>query len=534
MASHKATLRGKAIRHELLFQEDEEVLLPDLFLRMASPRKRLICVDRLAVLHKEGPAGADLNLLAHRLQVAGELSRDHYKMWEQKIARGAFGIVKYTKPLSFNVNRILGKGGQGMAVLLERQEQDGSQSQVVLKISTSMNGPKVEMDNLRRLAGARHIVQRLFMRQMLPEPPGRPQRVTFPAYADERWHTFPGKPLAPISAKRKAEDSIDPRFHKKAVLALGAEEAAEHWDSNSYAYTMEYMRNGDLLEVMGKMGATGKKFRDQDLWQVFHSLFRGVVAMAYPDTWRFRMDPLKNEIPQFFETIPLNHDEDPWNTDGGMIHFDLDVQNAMVGDFDGLHAGIPIVKIGDLGLATSFTNEDRQDYMFMMRARRRGKAYIYVPEQNSIDWNYLWKAPILENEPVAGNFNWWTNLYQVALIMYSMITLYFPDQPPQASQCQWTVNTRMGPKIIPIWTYGGLLCHEINATSVHSITLREVVAWCMAVDPNNRPTLKLLARILAERCSSDEPEISANQKLSLVELLNNPPAYVPEVADPAS
>lgn len=156
---------------------------------------------------------------------------------------------------------------------------------------------------------------------------------------------------------------------------------------------------------------------------------------------------------------------------------------------------------------------------------QRGKPYIFTPvsetprtfkqlqhaahwqfqEQNSVDWNYLWQAPLLESEPVAGNYNWWTNLYQIALvrnippqarvallsmckfqlivylnqIMWSMITLYFPDEPPQASRCMWTVNTPAGPKQVPIWTYGGLLTQEIDATSIHSMTLREVVAWCM-------------------------------------------------------
>lgn len=126
--------------------------------------------------------------------------------------------------------------------------------------------------------------------------------------------------------------------------------------------------------------------------------------MAYPDSWHWGKDPSVGEIVQVFETIPLHHTGQPYNTDKGMIHFDLDTQNCTwvniylgqletnmteretcfsnggrlrwhtsrhsncQGKYDLrflqpllLQLELIFSQIGDLGLAESYTLEDRRD-----------------------------------------------------------------------------------------------------------------------------------------------------------------------------
>lgn len=48
-----------------------------------------------------------------------------------------------------------------------------------------------------------------------------------------------------------------------------------------------------------------------------------------------------------------------------------------------------------------------------------------MQEQNSLDWAYIDRAPVLLGEPVAGNFNYWTNLYQAGLVSERRNVIYY-------------------------------------------------------------------------------------------------------------
>lgn len=98
------------------------------------------------------------------------------------------------------------------------------------------------------------------------------------------------------------------------------------------------------------------------------TVFRGCVALAYPDTWTGGRDPEREDIILQEEAIPLVN-EKPADQSGALVHFDLDPQNGeylvehglelpltkftvMIGDFDGpnnqtqahLHNLTPIFK----------------------------------------------------------------------------------------------------------------------------------------------------------------------------------------------
>lgn len=58
-------------------------------------------------------------------------------------------------------------------------------------------------------------------------------------------------------------------------------------------------------------------------------VFRGCVALSYPDTWHGGRDPLTEDITLQEETIPLV-DGQPANQDGTVVHFDIEPQNGEV------------------------------------------------------------------------------------------------------------------------------------------------------------------------------------------------------------
>lgn len=57
-------------------------------------------------------------------------------------------------------------------------------------------------------------------------------------------------------------------------------------------------------------------------------VFRGCVALAYPDAWSGGRDPDTEDIALKEEVIPPQAAWPPLASDNPMIHFDLDPQNG--------------------------------------------------------------------------------------------------------------------------------------------------------------------------------------------------------------
>lgn len=49
--------------------------------------------------------------------------------------------------------------------------------------------------------------------------------------------------------------------------------------------------------------------------------------------------------------------------------------------------------------------------------RSVAKYVFCVQEQNTREWDYLDNRSNLRAEPTAGQYNWWTNLYQAAHVL---------------------------------------------------------------------------------------------------------------------
>lgn len=78
----------------------------------------------------------------------------------------------------------------------------------------------------------------------------------------------------------------------------------------------------------------------------FLPVYRGCVALAYPNRWRGGLDPDTQDVPLNMEWVPA----DPatraaLDTRHGLVHFDLDIQNTMLGGFDDGHALTPKFKV---------------------------------------------------------------------------------------------------------------------------------------------------------------------------------------------
>ena len=58
--------------------------------------------------------------------------------------------------------------------------------------------------------------------------------------------------------------------------------------------------------------------------------------------------------------------------------------------------------------------ELKKDFQAMNGVRRRGKHAYLVPEQFTDEWDWLRASPGESNSETAGNFDFHTNLYQVA------------------------------------------------------------------------------------------------------------------------
>ncbi|KAF3763280.1 hypothetical protein M406DRAFT_331814 [Cryphonectria parasitica EP155] len=135
------------------------------------------------------------------------------------------------------------------------------------------------------------------------------------------------------------------------------------------------------------------------------------------------------------------------------------------------HTTVPVIKIGDLGLSKTFTVADRMDW-----------------EQFTKDWNYLDRSPY-PLEPVAGNYDWWSNVYAVGLCMWQLVTSESPSVPPE---CSKETFSRPDGTDFEAWTYGGYLL--TNEFDYQDLELRRTIAQCMANQPSDRPTLTELEK----------------------------------------
>ncbi|KAJ9156789.1 hypothetical protein NKR19_g4191 [Coniochaeta hoffmannii] len=368
----------------------------------------------------------------------------------------AFGGLRITK--------ILGWGGQGIACAVEGEKANGEPIKLVCKASLGSKGIHEEKLNHILMAGAKHVVQRVVL-----------------ADRPEEKETAHGQ-------------------------------SRETMDLDETLFFIEFMRRGDLKGILNKAAVRKTPFPNRVLWQILDCLFAGVVAMAFPNKWHDpRADPISEQMPQRRE-VPTGQ----WDlnaTEETMVHFDLDPLNVLVGDFDdGEHSTAPVVKIADLGLARVVDLDFRLDWEDMWGARRCGKVDIFTPEQFAEEWDWINYVPYMHHDAMeketAGNYHWWTNMYQVAQIMWQLITLCHLEWPPVLEE-YW--DTHPDGSVKRSWTYGGALLRD---EFIHvDMDLRWLIAQCMSHSPFDRPSMGDIDWAIQRHF--DRPGPSADERLAV-------------------
>lgn len=132
-----------------------------------------------------------------------------------------------------------------------------------------------------------------------------------------------------------------------------------------------------------------------------------------------------------------------------------------------------------------------------------------MPEQFTEEWEYEASIDLahLQQEETAGNYQWWSNLYQVGWIMWSLMTHAYPTVPPTMDSYDYLMedlpNGIYGQNyLVQGLTYGGqLMSPEFNQ---YDLELRQLVMRLLDHTPEQRPKMPFLEQLLRERARRRE------------------------------
>lgn len=128
--------------------KDEEAkgLRKPIYSQMQIPRTRTGPRDRSGQ-----PEGApDVNpKMRSRKRFGGEQNKKKYQKFLEDVNAGQFGIVNFTQPLGLELERVLGKGGFGIACLFSLTMPDGSKQKMVIKSAIKEGALDRELVNMR-------------------------------------------------------------------------------------------------------------------------------------------------------------------------------------------------------------------------------------------------------------------------------------------------------------------------------------------------------------------------------------------------
>lgn len=190
---------------------------------------------------------------------------------------------------------------------------------------------------------------------------------------------------------------------------------------------------------------------------------------------------------------------------------------ALIGDFGprgGNHEFVPSFKVADMGLA-ELIPQGAPSESDLWQYRLHGKPQIFAPEQFTEEWEY--EASIdqarLTGQETAGNYQWWTNLYQVGWIMWSLITHAYPPVPPTMHWYEYPDpnapdgfggdgSGQGGVSYVPGLSYGGQVMEpEFDG---YDMCLRTLIMRMLDHKPDMRPTMDLMEQIINQMVRSDD------------------------------
>ncbi|KAJ4409483.1 hypothetical protein N0V82_009444 [Gnomoniopsis sp. IMI 355080] len=245
-----------------------------------------------------------------------------------------------------------------------------------------------------------------------------------------------------------------------ATRARRIRRARRELDDAEDILVMEYMAKRDLgswlerltRENSGKDASQRIRPPEKVLWSIFQCLWRGCIAMAWPEA----------------QAVAI-----------------------LIGDFDDEHF-FPILKISDFGHA----RVPKWDLL--------GRT----PEQTSEAWDFVPNMDGLRNSAIAGNYGSASNVFHIGLIMWQLVTTWEPEVPfvPRPYAVRILEREASG------WTYGhalldqyeqGWSCPEGEGGGGGSgvwpsETLRNTIAHCMDYIPRRRMNLTRLGNTIRQ------------------------------------
>ncbi|KAK4462401.1 hypothetical protein QBC42DRAFT_327152 [Cladorrhinum samala] len=242
-------------------------------------------------------------------------------------------------------------------------------------------------------------------------------------------------------------------------------------------------------------------------WNIFKCLWRMHVAMAYPprsfagdqDAFCASTELINEEFPGFF-------DPGARRQPSRLVHFDLDPQNILVGDFDddrgSDHYSVPNLKVSDFGCMQDVTRAKLRDAACMQRFRAIGKTAYLAPEQFTTEWDLPFFDPRAPPQDwpaeVAGKFSNKTNLFQLGMVMYNFLTLTMmgtSDPRPQPIPYPHHPHHPVEAGKPPGRTYASVLLYDDQAGHIEPY-LRDLVIRMLYEDADRRPDFMEVESIL--------------------------------------
>ncbi|KAI2465711.1 kinase-like domain-containing protein [Annulohypoxylon bovei var. microspora] len=268
----------------------------------------------------------------------------------------------------------------------------------------------------------------------------------------------------------------------------------ETWDLLRTDFILfDYKMNGDLAHLIYKLEAQNVNTPNRVLWSFWLCLIKACIALEYPPRkFHPRRHTGKDAEGDLFEDIPVVTRR--W-AGKRMVHFDIDPKNILIDHLDiisggGEHALVPGLRLADFGSAKKIKPEKGNDYY--LEKRELGKYGYLAPEQFGADWEYVAATEYdgfqISEQPIAGTYGSWTNIWGIALTMWVMITKMRPPLPPQNSQ--YSRQVEYGPNDHA--HYCPVIFDDNPQYNYIDEELRTTIRDCMRHDPRERPTLAAL------------------------------------------
>ncbi|KAI1753578.1 kinase-like domain-containing protein [Xylaria castorea] len=330
------------------------------------------------------------------------------------------------------------------------------------------------------------------------------------------------------------------RRRRRGIPPPDEEDDPELEENRKDFILLEFCENGDLEHLIYRLGEVDAIIPNRILWGFWLCMVRSCVAMQFPPR---KFHPRRRDAPQYtadgmpiannrldgktvgrdlYEEIPVPRRR--W-AEKRQVHFDIDPQNILISGIDvyaadNEHKIIPKLKMADFGNAIEIKPRKRNSYYTIMR--EQAKHGHLTPEQFGIDWDFIRphhnnaagaQADIypedgaeVGEEPVAGNYGPHSNVWQIALVAWQLMTKMMSPVPPQ-------LQAKSGPHANLPYNYCVALLTE-RQFDVYDIELRQTIARCMAHDPRDRPPLQQLLRQAQNRINrhfANEPDAIIHQ-----------------------